>query len=250
MSEPIEYHDFLKLKITNPDPLVSSGVLYRGGKAVIYGKYKSMKSMLAMRLALSLANGEKWLDFDTPKHGNAVLYLQLEIPLPLMQKRILQTSVLTTKQPLHIWTEHFLKLDNPAGLTVLREKLTQLNPAVLIVDPVYKVVGGDLLNTQHIQQLVDHIDMLIGDFNIAVVMVHHTRKGVFEDWGSDDMLGSVIFSAWADSVIKIERDNSRITVKFEVMRHAEEELPAREFVFTNKLDFISTQQQAVLGRII
>ena len=239
MANPIEYNLFIHEKITNPEPLVSSGVLYRGGKIVIYGKYKSMKSMLAQRLAICLANGEPWIGFDTLPQGVPVLYLQLEIPAPLMQKRLLKTGKVKLKQQLFLWNEHFLKIDNDVGLKRLAEQVKLLKPAVLIIDPVYKVVGGDLLSTQHIQQLVDYIDLLIADCNVAVVMVHHTRKGIFEDWGSDDMLGSVIFSAWADSVIKIERKGLNITVKFEVMRHAEDELEPREFIFTPELDFVN-----------
>ena len=38
------------------------------------------------------------------------------------------------------------------------------------------------------------------------------------------MLGAVLFSAWADSIIKVERKDRELKLRFEVIRHAEEDI--------------------------
>ena len=84
------------------------------------------------------------------------------------------------------------------------------------------------------QKLVDALDILIGKFGVSVILISHTRKGMMDmgEWGSDDLIGSFVFSAWADTIIKVERrGGDRLGVKFDVVRHAEEELEEKEVMF-------------------
>lgn len=242
----MELGDFLTYHPVMPIPILSHGLMYTGSRVILYGKYKSLKSMLAMNLALMISRGERWLSYDSPIGGTDVMYLQLEIPNPMLQSRLLKMVAGRTKLTRHakmwIWTEPSLKLDMEIGFTKLDDMLTKYKPKVLIIDPVYKVVSGDLLSTQHIQKFVDWVDILVDRHQLSVILVHHTRKGAYEEWGSDDMLGSVIFSAWADTIMKVERrHNTEIVVRFDVVRHATEELPPRIYdVDLNTLSFIDT----------
>ena len=240
----MELSDFLTYTPVLPTPVIGSGLLYTGSRAIIYGKYKSLKSMLAMWCALKISRGERWLSYDTV--ASDVMYLQLEIPNPMLQSRLIKMisglpSTLS-RHKMWIWTEPTIKLDMEAGYGKLDDMLTKYKPKVLIIDPIYKVVSGDLLSTQHIQKFVDWVDTLVDKHQISVILVHHTRKGAYEDWGSDDMLGSVIFSAWADTIMKIERrQNTEVVIRFDVVRHATEELPPRIYeVDLTKLAFVDT----------
>ena len=230
MGEPFELEDFLKWNPPQLSPIISDGLMYTGCKIIIYGKYKSLKSMLATRLCLSIANGKTWLGFNTVK--SSIMYLQLEIPNPMLQERIKKMVPINTnnRAPFYIWTEPTIKIDTDDGFKRIEQEIIKYHPKVLVIDPIYKIVSGDLLSTSHIQKLTDWIDRLINDYQLSIVLVHHTRKGAYEEWGSDDMLGSVIFSAWADSIVKIERKQDKeVVVKFEVVRHAQVELPPRVF---------------------
>ena len=188
--------------------------------------------MLSLRLALAIAKGESWGGaFSTPNAGASVLYLQLEDPKIMLHKRIKKMCGGDNPTPedrqtlknLVVWSEHWLKLDSEAGLNVARHYLEKYRPDVLFIDPVYKILSGNMLDAQSVMLLLDNLDRLVNEFGVSMVLTSHTRKGLYDDWGSDDMLGSVFFSAWADSVIKVEReDNSNnVLIKFEVIRHAE-----------------------------
>lgn len=247
VEEPQSLDEILSQPPNYPKSLVAGGLLYAQTKMVIYGRYKALKSMLGLDLAFSLASGQDWIGFSTPAEGTKVMYLQLEIPYGLLRRRLEKTwNHRQTEQPIleqpMFWTQHVLKLDQQAGFNLLEHFIKKHKPSVLVIDPLYKVISGNILAAIDVQRVIDQVDALIGRYDISVIIISHTRKGIADmgEWGSDDLLGSVFLSAWADTVIKIERRNDeRLTIKFDVVRHAEIELETKEVVFDReKLIFI------------
>ena len=236
---PQSLEDILSQPLNYPKAIVGGGLLYESTKMIVYGRYKSLKSMLALDLAFSMVTGNDWLGFKTDDEGSSVLYLQLEISYPLFRSRLSKTWLWRKQmseiiKPLHFWTHHFLKLDQPNGIALLDHYLTEYKPDILILDPLYKVVSGNLLTVLDMQRIVDALDTMISKHKVSVILISHTRKGVMDmgEWGSDDLIGSFVFSAWADTVLKVERrGGDRLALKFDVVRHAEEELEPKEVVF-------------------
>lgn len=229
--EPQELREFLQWEPNFPDAVLDKGLLYAGTKAILYGQYKAGKSPLVQRLALHLARGQPWLGFKVPSEGISVFYLQLEIPAPLFQKRVksMTDGRWLTKKPLTLWTEHYLKLDLDQGLSKLERYLDRWQPQVLIVDPIYKVLSADVTKPYAVTPFLDNMDKLLDRYDgMAIVLTHHGRKPSIDEkegkWGSDDMLGAGLFSAWADSIIKVERKDRELKLRFEVIRHAEEDI--------------------------
>ena len=237
--KPERLGDFLAWQPTPSVALIGGGLLYEQTRAVIYGRYKSYKSLVVARLALCLADGQPWLGFPVQEQGVTALYLQIELSHKMLQVRVKKMwPEGTPKVEPYIWTEHFLKLDTDRGMLELDTVLEQTKPQVLIIDPVYKILSGNILEAVSVQRLLDNLDIMIAKHGCSVVLVSHTRKGSYEEWGSDDLLGSVFFSAWADTLIRLERSTTGLTAKFEVVRHAETELPARNYLFNREtLDF-------------
>ncbi len=236
---PQSLEDILSQPPNYPRALVAGGLLYESTKMIVYGRYKSLKSMLALDLAFSMVTGQDWLGFKTDNEGSSVLYLQLEISYPLFRSRLSKTwswrkQYSEILQPLNFWTHHFIKLDQSDGIRLLDYYLEQYHPDILILDPLYKVVSGNMLTVLDMQKVVDALDTMISKHNVSVILISHTRKGVMDmgEWGSDDLIGSFVLSAWADTVLKVERrGGDRLALKFDVVRHAEEELEPKEVVF-------------------
>lgn len=245
MAKPQSLEEFLAWEPNFPEAYLGHGLLYKGTKAIFYGKYKSLKSMLVQNLGICLTRGEQWLGFRVPENGVSVLYLQLEIPHALLRRRYLRMThgCGDSRQRYWIWTEHFLKLDSSAGYEELRKQIRDLEPQVLIIDPIYKVISGDIKEQSNIQPLLDNLDRLIEEFGISIILVGHTKKSALgdgkgkEEWGSDDLIGSSIFSAWADSIVKIERGDGYLRLKFDVIRHAEEDIGNLEVNISKDLEF-------------
>lgn len=197
--------------------------------------------MASIDLGLSLATGSKWLGLiGTPADGVDVLYVQTEIPQPMLQGRAkimasnydlkLRTNSAGIWKPgdhLFFLTEHFLKLDNANGYSQVLKAVQNLRPKVVILDPLYKMLSGDLLKADVATPFLDSLDQLIAKTNIALVIIAHPRKGEADETGADDMLGSSLFPDWADTVIRASRtgggkewDNVRLD--FLKTRHATE----------------------------
>lgn len=242
VNEPQALQDFLKWKPKLPKEIISNGVLYEGGKAIIYGRYKTYKSMLAIWLSYCLIEGKEFLGFKTPTEGTSVLYLQLEISHPLLHERAEpmwvnfnasngSTPALT---PMWVWTVPFLKLDTDVGIGQLSKVIQDLTPDLIIIDPLYKVISNKITDPNTIGQLLDRLDVLASQHNFATIIISHPRKPPVglglesNDYGgTDDLLGAGTFSAWADSVIRVvpkKGVKDVITIKFDTLRHARQEI--------------------------
>ena len=251
MADPIELHDFLKWTPPKLVPVISDGIMYAGSRVILFGRYKSLKSMLATQMCLAISRGDDWLGFKTTKLK--VLYLQLEVPPPQLHNRITKMTHNNNgieNQNFWLWYEPSLKLDTHNGITKLTHRLEEIRPDVLVIDPVYKVVT----DTNNVTVFIDQIDELKEQFGLSILMVHHPRKrsndpkkGEKEFGDADDMLGSSIFLDWADSVIRVEREShTEIKVSFDVARHAENELQPRHFEFdVNTLGFTQSSGRKI-----
>ena len=239
MGEPQYLDDFLKWQAPPLVPIVDKGVMYEGSKIILYGKYKTMKSMLAIRFALSVAFGVDWLGFATTSSGKNILYLQLEIPAPLLQRR-LQAMKATPTDKLIIWTEHNIAIDTNEGMAKIEEAIEDFNIEILILDPIYKVMSGNLIENHQVKIFTDRVDSLMAKYSpLSVLLISHSRKGQYEEaWGSDDLIGGSFFSNWADGIIGIERiSQTRLKAHFDVMRNAEDEILPRVLTVTDDIDF-------------
>lgn len=256
--EPQRLDDFLKWKPVYPDAIIGGGVLYARTKMIIYGRYKALKSMTLLGLARAIAAGQPWMGFETPKAGSKVIYLQLEIPHPLLHKRLTKMemawdavnekqAIQRIRENLYVWTEPFLKLDRAEGIGTLKLYVEKLEPAVIMVDPIYKTISGNILDPNHVREVCDQIDIMLSEYEVSIVFAHHARKSAISeestfDLGSDDMLGAAVFSYWADTVVKIVKtaekgDEIGLTLNFDIIRHAEDLIEPKEVIF-NRSDLM------------
>ncbi len=234
---------------------------------IIYGRYKALKSMTLLGLARSIAAGQPWMGFKTPEAGNRVIYLQLEIPHPLLHKRLTKMetawdavnkaeAIRRIRENLYVWTEPFLKLDRPEGIGTLKKHVELIQPAVIMVDPIYKTISGNILDPNHVREVCDQVDMMLSEYEVSIVFAHHARKSAISeestfDLGSDDMLGAAVFSYWADTVIKIVKvaevkNEVGLTLNFDIIRHAEDLIEPKEVVF-NRDDLMFHEGETLIS---
>ena len=142
---------------------------------------------------------------------------------------------------LWIWTDYGIKVDSPVGQEQVEDMIQQIQPTVLVLDPIYKALTGDISSNEKMGQLIDWADGLVDKYQLSIIMVHHSKKGEASvEWGNvDDMLGGSVLMNWADTIIKIERKSRvDVNVRFEVTRHAEDEIPDKKLEMNDKLDFV------------
>lgn len=244
------YREFMDWKPVYPKSIIGGGVLREGTKAVMFGMYKSLKSMLGLNLAFSVADGVPWLDLSTAQ--TSTLYIQAEDPEALFHERFHEMGLNwegfqgNHDLPIFLHSDLSFKLDSSAGLKRTHELIEQSEAGLLIIDPIYKIMSGSMLDVNHVIHFVDAIDSLISQYNLTVLLLHHTRKSTpmaatvpntEAAWGADDLYGSVVFPAWFTSVLRVSRkkrpdlQHELLTVNFDVVRYAKRPLEELEVIF-------------------
>lgn len=216
-------------------PIIGSGLLYPGSRAIVFGKWGTYKSMLAMHLGFCLTSGMPWLGFDTQKCS--AMMVQVEITKVRFRERVEKYTRATKSgyvpQELYFVTEHYLRLDKEHSMRELRLMLTVLKPKVLILDPFYRMFSGDISDNFQVQNALDKIDEItLGDKDLAVVLVGHTRKLdndpekiAYRDWGQELIGGSYIMN-WCDTAIAVEQTGEiDLNLHFVKARHSADNLP-------------------------
>lgn len=191
--------------------------LPKQGKCMIYGAAKAGKSYLALQLARCVGAGEPFLGIPTQQ--GRVLYLQFELGMEVLQGRIKSTG--RTYEDVYVGTTFGLKLDTRMGREHLHNALEAVQPAVLILDPFYKILTGDENESHDVKSLLDNLDEAIEVFRCSVVMMHHAGKDI-----ERGQRGTSTLADWHDAVIELRKISKvgepfriKLTPKF--LRHAE-----------------------------
>ena len=244
--EPISWDDFNKWEPPYQEYLLAPGILRVRGTGILFGKEGSYKTMLGLRLATAVAEGKSWLGFATPEHGANVLYLNAEVPAEMLldRTRTIDKSVHLMGN-LYIWNRFDFRIDNDKWWALLEAYIEKWKIKLVIIDPLYKVVTGTLIDPVIVQKIQERCDALINRYPVAVFLVSHSRKGNREDpaLDNDSMYGSGMWLWWADLIMRIEaEDFDDIKVSFGKTRHSKKgkPKPVKLKLTAEDLDFIDT----------
>jgi hypothetical protein len=186
------------------------------GCTLLAGRPKLGKSWLVLEMGLAVATGGTCLGGIECEQGE-VLYLALEDNERRLQKRI--DKVLG---PLNDWPESFQyetqwPRANEGGLDAIRDWIRNAkNPRLVIVDvlAMFKPARGDKENAYEADyHAIKGLQALASEFGVAIIVVHHTRKG-----GSDSgdpfekVSGTLGLSGAADTTIVLDRDGNGATI--------------------------------------
>ncbi len=164
-----------------PPPQIVEGVLHQGCKMILSGTSKSNKTWCLLNLAVSVASGTEWLGRRCAKMP--VLYLNFELHDWAVAQRLgsicgVRPECKGIGDTLHLWN---LRGHN-ADITLLRprleEHLDRYQFGLIILDPVYKVLGDRDENANgEIAGLMNELERLAQRTKAAIVIAHHFAKG-------------------------------------------------------------------------
>lgn len=198
------------LNIPEPEWLVE-GFIPQGGCGFISGAPKSMKSWLALDLAISVSNGIPFLDYPTA-HAANVLYIQQEDPTVLVRQR--HVIIASSKAPQHV-PGGTLTPQNAALIPLIQsgfigtdmgwqswldEQIGLLNIELVIFDTLATIASGiDIDKASEVKRhLLDPIKVIARANNCAMLFVHHNTKSSASERSGQNMSGSGQIHAWAD----------------------------------------------------
>lgn len=223
--------------IVLPEEIIP-GILHRGLKGVLGGSSKAGKTWSMVDLAVSVASGVDWWGWPT-KRGR-VLYINFEIPQPFFRTRvqsICKKKNVTDISQLDVWTlrGHADKLKN-----LLREVIARIkesNYVLVIIDPIYKGLGGRDENAAgDISELCNELERIAVECNVAVFYAAHYSKGNQAGKEAIDRIaGSGVWTRDADTIITVTKHKDEQDDAFTVDMILRNVAPKDPFVIS--LDF-------------
>lgn len=188
-------------------PAIIDGVLRKGAKMICTGDSKSGKTCLLMNLAICIAEGWEWLGHQCMQ--GRVLYINMEVMQSDFEARYKSIYKAYEKPASEEGQDNF----DWWNLRGKAEPLDKLAPKIIrrcrskkylaiIVDPIYKVQGGDENSAETIGKFCALFDQIAEETGASMIYVHHHAKGSaggkkVMDRGS----GSGVFARDADAII-------------------------------------------------
>lgn len=191
-----------------PDPpAVIDGILKKGAKMILTGDSKSGKTCLLMNLAVCIAEGWEWLGRKCMQ--GKVLYINMEVMQSDFEARFKAIYKAYGRPCSELGKDNF-DFWNLRGKVEPLEKLApkmisrcrNAGYLAIIVDPIYKVQGGDENSAEAIGRFCALFDRIAEETGASMIYAHHHAKGLqgarkAMDRGS----GSGVFSRDADTII-------------------------------------------------
>lgn len=187
---------------------------------VIGGAPKCSKTWLALDMALSVATGTPCLNqYAVPEAGPVLVYLA-EDTLTVVRERVAglarHRGLDLEPVPIHVITASVLRLDREPHRTQLLHTARELRPRLLLLDPLVRLHGIDENHATEVAQLLAYFRALQRELDLAVVLVHHTRKNAAGGLAAGvGLRGSSDIHAFGDSNLYLKRSGSRLVLSSE-----------------------------------
>lgn len=220
------------LSLEQPDQLfyLEPELLCYGGSMFMYGKAGTFKSFLAIELMHSMATGNPWLIYGTTGPIKSMMFQAEQVEVMYQERMLHYTrSRISTPADLDPYmlftTSQNLKLDDPTGIAMLEQAIKEHGPKVVLIDCMYRVIKSST-EVASVGRFLDELARLSSIYGVAFVVIHHPRKESDDDRGFDELTGWAGIAAWADSIIRVTREEgtTNLRLKWEKTKNARREV--------------------------
>ena len=203
-----------------PDPIIKNGILLDKTMLVIVGPPKSKKTFLAQNIALAIASGKSFANFEITESKKVLYFLAEGGYFPNRDR--LQKICADFKEEymknymLELIT--YLPINHEDHYKNMYELIKASGAEVVVIDPLIKFHDVDENSASQLSDVFGRIRGLIRELKVSVILVHHTGKVVSKGGrGSSALVGEY------DSciTIKINKDSpNSINLSYDT-RHTE-----------------------------
>src|SRR5499433_430803 len=116
---------------------------------------------------------------------------------------------------IHVITEPTVRLDLEPVRRSLDETIAKLKPRLLVLDPFVRLHRVDENASGEVAPLLAYLRELQRRHAVAVVVVHHAKKGAGRARAGQALRGSSEFHAWGDSNLYLRREGDVLTLTVE-----------------------------------
>jgi hypothetical protein len=187
---------------------------------VIGGAPKCAKTWLGLDMALSVATGTACLGkYAVPEPGPVLVYLAEDALLAVRERvegMARHRGVDVAGVAIHVITASVLRLDRGPDRARLLETTRRLRPRLLVLDPLVRLHGIDENNAGEVAELLAYFRSLQRQFELSVLLVHHTRKNAVGGVAAGQGLrGSSDIHAFGDSNLYLRRTREHLVLSSE-----------------------------------
>ena len=208
---------------TTPKPTewIVEGVLPKQFNTCIAGTTGSKKSMWAIQLALSVANGEKYFCSNPIKtSGMKVLYIDTEIGQDELHRRYRKIKNHMDWQGDENWL-----MMSKGGITMdiweqAEEMIAIYRPELVVIDSMYNATSvSDFSKATGMSKVTDALSIIKDKYGVTILLVAHFNKGGHDQGLSiDRMQGSAVFQNWIEFQILMIQTNIQDFNLFQVAK--------------------------------
>jgi hypothetical protein len=186
---------------------------------IIGGEPKSYKSFLALSMAVAITSGQPCLGrYPVLEPGRVLLFAAEDAP-HIVRERLegICAHFRVDFAALDLWviTTPVIRLDQEKDRLRLRQTVKQLQPRLLILDPLVRLHNVDENVASAIVPMLAFLRGLQRQFACAVALVHHARKGGNALRAGQALRGSSEIHAWGDSNLYLRRQKGQIALTIE-----------------------------------
>ena len=229
-SEPISH--LMQREIEPPKALVGAGLILAGFTTLLVGKPGLGKTWLALQLLHSVARGKPWLGIPTRKTRCG--FISLELTTFFVQARVRAITqgetgglddVVTVARPDLAGPVDLSKPEQADGILAwCRDQRLEL----VIIDAFSRTFHGDENGSKEVAEVLANLER-IAQAGIAVVVIHHERKGMAGAKRPDDDLDALRGSSRLQSdpvtVLRLKRCRNGLVLVRAKANHATEADP-------------------------
>jgi hypothetical protein len=192
-----------------PTPWVIPGWLAERDRVVLGGARKEGKSTLLADLAVSLAAGEDWLGMKVS--SRRVLYVDGEQGDILARQRLgrivrgrgmSDEAIAEVSLKLRYLRGNHFNLDDPGKLRQFEREVLDHEADFVFVDSLKRIHSRDENSNDEMSQFFSHVlDPMLDRCNCGLVVLHHVRKGSWDEETIVDALrGAGDIAAYVDTI--------------------------------------------------
>lgn len=186
---------------------------------ILGGEPKSCKTFLALDMAVSVASGAACMGRFPPLRTAPVLLFPAEDALSIVRQRLEGICAAANTRldalPIFVITSPQLLLDLHQDQELLRQTVTEINPALLILDPFIRLHRGDENASKEVAPILGYLRRLQRELHVSVLLVHHVRKGSAAKRPGQALRGSSDLHGWGDSNLYLRRSSTHLLLSAE-----------------------------------
>jgi len=186
---------------------------------IVGGEPKCCKSFLALDLAVAVASGAPCVRRFAVARTGRVLLFSAEDALHVVRQRLAGIARAAGRElaelDIQVITAPSVRLDVERDRDALTETVDKLRPRLLVLDPFVRLHRIDENISGEVAPLLAYLRELQRRYHVAVVLVHHARKGGSKMRAGQALRGSSEFHAWGDSNLYLRRHGDQLTLSVE-----------------------------------